>query len=153
MTPPPTTYLATYNSRLLPSYSASHCGLFALQVVAMSPSPFTISVPDAALDKLKQKLADAILPDELADAETWAYGAPLADVKRLANYWRDGYDWRKAEASLNQLPNFSTTVMVERFGLINIHFVHQRSPVEGAIPLLFAHGCRRPLNVSDIHCD
>lgn len=108
----------------------------------MPPSPFTISVPDAALDELKQKLAHASFPDELVDAEQWAYGVPLADVKRLANYWRDGFDWRKAEASLNELPNFTTTLMVERFGLINIHFVHQQSPVEGAIPLLFVHGCK-----------
>ncbi|TFY70301.1 hypothetical protein EVG20_g2705 [Dentipellis fragilis] len=102
-------------------------------------NPFTISIPDDALALLHQKLALTRFPDELDDAN-WEYGAPLADVKRLVAHWMDGYDWRKAEALLNTLPMFTCDIPVDGFGELNVHYVHQKSAVEGAIPLLFVHG-------------
>jgi hypothetical protein len=104
------------------------------------PQPYTISVPDAALDKLNRKLADADYPDELDAEDQWPYGAPLSDVERLAERWQKGFNWRKAEDELNELPNYTTKVPVENFGTIDVHFVWQKSGVEGAIPLLFCHG-------------
>jgi pimeloyl-ACP methyl ester carboxylesterase len=106
----------------------------------MSPeSRFQISVPDDALALLHRKLADARFPDEISDAG-WDYGVPLSDVKRLVNKWKDGYDWRAHERELNKLPMFTRDIEVEGFGVLNIHYVHQRSEVESAIPLLFVHG-------------
>ena len=105
-----------------------------------SETRFQISVPDDALALLRRKLADARFPDELSDAR-WDYGVPLSDVKRLVNKWRDGYDWRAHERELNKLPMFTRDIEVEGFGVLNIHYVHQRSPVKSAIPLLFVHGC------------
>lgn len=65
-----------------------------------------------------------------------------ADVKRLIEYWKSGFDWKKHEARLNaELPQFKTEVEVEEFGTVDMHFVHQESAVKGAIPLLFVHGC------------
>ncbi|KAJ7683466.1 Alpha/Beta hydrolase protein [Mycena rosella] len=106
----------------------------------MAEVPFTIAVSSEQLDTLKQKLDATRFPDELEDAD-WAYGAPLADLKRLVSRWRDGYDWRKHEALLNaELPQFTRDIVVEGFGTLNIHYVHKRSAVEDAIPLLFVHG-------------
>ena len=105
-----------------------------------SETRFQISVPDDALALLRRKLADARFPDELSDAG-WDYGVPLSDVKRLVNKWRDDYDWRAHERELNKLPMFTRDIEVEGFGVLNIHYVHQRSGVESAIPLLFVHGC------------
>lgn len=105
-----------------------------------SIQPFTIFVPQARLDKLTSKLENADFPDEL-DGAGWDYGAPLADVKRLTAYWKDGFDWRKEEAKLNKLPNFKTAISVDGFEILNIHYVHQKADVRGAIPLLFSHGC------------
>ncbi|KAA1473718.1 alpha/beta-hydrolase [Dentipellis sp. KUC8613] len=102
--------------------------------------PFTIAIPDDALALLQQKLALTRLPDEL-DAAGWAYGAPLADVRRLVARWRGGYDWRAHEAQLNkELPMFTRDVAVDGFGVLNVHYVHQRSEVAAAVPLLFVHG-------------
>ncbi|KAH9993043.1 Alpha/Beta hydrolase protein [Russula vinacea] len=95
-------------------------------------SRFQISVSDDALTLLHRKLADARFPDELSDVG-WAYGVPLSDVKRLVSKWKDGYDWRAHERELNKLP-------IGGFGVLNVHYVHQRSEVENAIPLLFVHG-------------
>ena len=106
-----------------------------------SPEPYTIHIPDTQLEKLKRKLEDAEYPDELDADDQWRYGAPLSDVKRLAEYWRTGFDWRKVEAGMNQLPNYRTKVDVKGFGDVEVHFVWQKSEIEGAIPLLFCHGC------------
>lgn len=102
--------------------------------------PYTISVPDEKLQRLAQKLDLATFPDELDDSG-WDYGAPLADIKRLTEYWKEKYDWRHHEVKINELPNFITTIQVDGFEPLDIHFVHQRSEVENAIPLFFSHGC------------
>ncbi|KAL8801825.1 MAG: hypothetical protein Q9223_006878, partial [Gallowayella weberi] len=104
-----------------------------------SITPFTISVPDSQLQRLSEKLQNTTFPDELDEAG-WDLGAPLADIKRLTKYWQEKYDWRKAEAAINQLPNYKIPIDIDRYGTLDIHFVHQKSPVEGAIPLLFCHG-------------
>jgi hypothetical protein len=112
-----------------------------------SPQPYKISVPQDKIDNLKQKLSAAEFPDEL-DAAEWDLGCPLADIKRLTEAW-EKWDWRQAEERLNRLPQFTTDVNVSGFGNVNVHFVHQRSAVTGAIPLLFVHGCR--LSTSSIN--
>jgi hypothetical protein len=107
----------------------------------MTETPFKIAVPDASIQLLQQKLALTVLPDELDDAG-WDYGAPLSDIRRLVARWRDGYDWRKHEAQINDaLPQFTRDIDVDSFGALNIHYVHQKSQVDDAIPLLFVHGC------------
>lgn len=106
----------------------------------IGPLPYTISVPEEKISKLKQKLAWTTWPDELNGAK-WDLGAPLKDVKRLAEYWQNGYDWRQQEAKLNELPQYTTKLEVLGKQL-NIHFIHSKSPVPGAIPLLFCHGCK-----------
>lgn len=105
------------------------------------PQPFTLAIPDADLDLLHKKLDLTRLPDELDDAG-WTYGAPLADVRRLVARWKDGYNWRTHEAEINEtLQQFTRDIQVEGFETLNVHYVHQRSKVDGAVPLLFVHGC------------
>ncbi|KAG6847537.1 hypothetical protein H0H93_007531 [Arthromyces matolae] len=103
-------------------------------------TPFTISIPDSQLTHLQQKLALTTFPDELEEAG-WHYGVPLADVKRLVGRWKEGFDWRKQEALLNaELPQFLYAVDVDNHGTLDVHFVHKKSTVKDAIPLLFVHG-------------
>ncbi|KAI9778331.1 MAG: hypothetical protein M1839_008118 [Geoglossum umbratile] len=104
-----------------------------------TPTPFTISIPDTALSALQQKLSCATFPDEL-DSAAWDYGAPLEDIERLTKYWKEGFDWRKQEALLNCMPQFITSIPIDGFETLDIHFVHQKSEVNAAIPLLFVHG-------------
>ncbi len=117
--------------------------------------PFKISVPDDdVLALLKRKLDDILLPDEVSTAE-WAYGAPLADIRRVASRWKDVYDWRTHERELNALPMFTGTIAVDGFGELN--YVHRRSAAKGAIPLLFVRllpflPCQRVLIVSRTWC-
>lgn len=108
--------------------------------MSSSPQPFKVSIPDTDLAQLRDHLALTRLPDELDEAG-WHYGAPLADVKRLVARWRDGYDWRVHEEEINKLPQFLYDIGVDGFGVLKVHYVHQRSEVVDAIPLLFVHGC------------
>jgi hypothetical protein len=103
--------------------------------------PFKIAIPDSEIDKLKHKLSLTQFPDELEDAG-WDYGSPLYDVRSLVHYWLLDFDWRKQEAMLNKLPQFTTKIQADGFNPLTIHFIHQKSEVKGAIPLLFVHGCK-----------
>jgi pimeloyl-ACP methyl ester carboxylesterase len=96
--------------------------------------PFRIEIPQAELDDLRDRLLRTRWPDELPGVG-WTRGVPLGYLKDLAGYWRDGYDWRKQEASLNELPQFTTTI-----DGANVHFLHVRSPEPGALPLILTHG-------------
>ncbi|KAJ2916125.1 hypothetical protein MD484_g4286, partial [Candolleomyces efflorescens] len=102
--------------------------------------PFNITVPDSELDLLQKKLELTRLPDELSESG-WDYGVPLPEIQRLLARWRHGYDWRQHEAALNnELPQFTRAIPVEGFGDVKMHYVHKKSSVEAAIPLLFVHG-------------
>ncbi|KAK1094377.1 hypothetical protein LTR48_000475 [Friedmanniomyces endolithicus] len=100
---------------------------------------YTINIPDDKIAALKQKLSQATFPDELEGTGN-EYGAPLAEVKRLTEYWKTSYDWKAAEAKLNALPNFRKSIKVDGFPALDIHYLHQPSDSPDAIPLLFCHG-------------
>jgi hypothetical protein len=107
----------------------------------MSETPFNIAVSDSKVALLKQKLSLTTFPDELEDSG-WEYGVPLANVRRLTEKWQNSFDWRTHEAQLNsELPQFTRDIPVSGYGALNIHYVHKKSAVAGAIPLLFVHGC------------
>ncbi|KAJ3475635.1 hypothetical protein NLI96_g11707 [Meripilus lineatus] len=105
----------------------------------MSETPYKVNIPNDELESLRRRLELTRFPDELDEAG-WQYGVPLADAKRLVERWKSGFDWRAREAEINKLPQFTRDIEVEGFGILNIHYVHQKSKVDGAVPLLFIHG-------------
>lgn len=109
----------------------------------MSVGSYEVSVPESRLEDLHTRLSTTAFPGEL-DESHWDLGVPLADITRLAAYWRDKFDWRQAEAKINQMPHFQAIVKAKGFEPLKIHFIHQKSDVAGAIPLLFCHGCTGP---------
>ena len=96
--------------------------------------PFRIEIPQADIEYLHSRLANARWPGELPGVG-WDRGIPLGYLKELAEYWRTQYDWRAQEALLNQYPQFTTEIDGQR-----IHFLHVRSDHPGARPLLITHG-------------
>ena len=98
------------------------------------PEPFTLSIPEAAIDDLRQRLARTRLPDQ-APGEPWAYGTDVDYLSRLLDYWRQGFDWRREEARLNALPQFKVTL----HGL-DLHYLHVEGRGPRPLPLLLAHG-------------
>ena len=105
---------------------------------------FTVSVPQSEIESLRMKLSLAAFPPAAPTSnDEWDYGVPLEDVKRLVARWKEGYDWRAAEASLNaELPQYTRSLEVDDFGTFTAHYVHKKSERANAIPLLFIHGCK-----------
>jgi epoxide hydrolase len=99
-----------------------------------TPRPFTVQVPDAAVEDLRDRLRRTRWPDR-ETVDDWSQGVPLGYLQELCTYWADDYDWRAAEQRLNSYPQF----MLELFDL-DIHFLHVRSPVPDALPLVITHG-------------
>jgi epoxide hydrolase len=97
-------------------------------------TPFRIEVPEADLDDLRRRLQQTRWPEAEVVGD-WSQGIPLAYTRSLCEYWRDGYDWRACEAGLNKFPQFRTEI-----DGLDIHFLHVRSPQEGAQPLVLTHG-------------
>ncbi|GAA2598812.1 epoxide hydrolase [Winogradskya consettensis] len=97
-------------------------------------TPFTLHVPETDLDDLRQRLLHTRWPGRETVADT-AQGPQLAKIQQLVNHWATGYDWRATEKLLNDWGQFTTTI-----DGLEIHFVHIRSAVPGARPLLLTHG-------------
>jgi pimeloyl-ACP methyl ester carboxylesterase len=97
-------------------------------------TPFRIDIPQAAIDDLRDRLARTRWPAQVPGTG-WERGVPVDFLRELAEHWRTTYDWRKAEARLNELPQFTTTIDGQ-----TIHFVHVRSPEPDAMALVLTHG-------------
>lgn len=97
-------------------------------------TPFNVNIPQSQLDDLAQRLANTRWPEE-ETCDDWSQGIPLDYTRSLAQYWANDYDWRRFETKLNSWPGFMTTI-----DGIDIHFIHQRSPHEDALPLIISHG-------------
>jgi pimeloyl-ACP methyl ester carboxylesterase len=96
--------------------------------------PFHVEISEEALEDLHRRIKATRLPSrELV--EDRSQGVQLATIQELATYWATEYDWRKAEARLNALPQ----VITEIDG-VDIHFIHVKSPHENALPLIMTHG-------------
>lgn len=96
--------------------------------------PFKVDIPQSDLDDLNRRIAATRWPDEMPGAG-WSRGVPVGYLKELAEYWRTSYDWRSAEARLNQFPQFVTEI-----DGASVHFMHVRSPEPNALPLIITHG-------------
>src|SRR5205814_7592210 len=96
--------------------------------------PFNVDIPEEELAEMRRRIAATRWPTkELVDDRS--QGVQLTTLKELARYWETDYDWRKAEAKLNALAQFTTEI-----DGVEIHFTHVRSEHEGALPLIMTHG-------------
>ncbi|HRI94289.1 MAG TPA: epoxide hydrolase [Nocardioides sp.] len=95
---------------------------------------FRIAVDETALEDLRLRLSRTRFPDQLPEGG-WGYGFDAEYLRELCRYWRDEFDWRSVERTLNSFDHALTVVDDER-----IQFIHQRSARQDAIPLLMLHG-------------
>jgi pimeloyl-ACP methyl ester carboxylesterase len=116
------------------SQKENHLNSLVSTTTDVQVRPFTINVPEEALDDLQQRILATRWPGgELV--EDRSQGVQLATLRELARYWATDYDWRKVEAKLNALPQFTTEI-----DGVEIHFIHVRSKHENALPLIMTHG-------------
>ena len=96
--------------------------------------PFSVHVPDEALADLRRRVSSMRWPEKEIVTDH-SQGVPLATLQKLARYWETQYDWRKVEATLNALPQFTTEI-----DGVDIHFIHVRSKHSNALPIIVTHG-------------
>jgi Epoxide hydrolase N terminus len=121
------------------SLAALSLGLFVSSAHAGAPEdpsirPFTFQAPQADLDELRRRINATRWPGRETVGDL-SQGVQLAKLQELVRYWGSEYDWRKAEAKLNALPQFVTTI-----DGVDIHFIHVRSNHRNALPLIMTHG-------------
>jgi pimeloyl-ACP methyl ester carboxylesterase len=96
--------------------------------------PFTVNIPQEDITDLRRRIAATRWPDR-ETVNDQSQGIQLAKIKPLVEFWGTGYDWRKAEAKLNSLPQFMTEI-----DDLDIHFIQVRSKQPHALPLIMTHG-------------
>lgn len=96
--------------------------------------PFRATIPEEEVVELRRRIAATRWPTKEL-VEDRSQGVQLATLRELARYWTTEYDWRKCEARLNALPQFTTEI-----DGVEIHFIHVRSRHENALPLIMTHG-------------
>jgi pimeloyl-ACP methyl ester carboxylesterase len=96
--------------------------------------PFHVNVADKDLTDLRNRIAATRWPDKETVSDR-SQGAQLAQLQELVSYWGTDYDWRKAEAQLNNLAQYVTTL-----DGVEIHFIWVRSPHPNALPMIMTHG-------------
>ncbi len=134
------TVLATTAAAGVVSLTAAACGGAFATAHADVPTgdtairPFHADVPEEALADLRRRIAATRWPDR-ETVNDRSQGVQLAKFQELVRYWGTDYDWRKAEASLNALPQFVTAI-----DGVDIHFIQVRSRHPNALPLIMTHG-------------
>ena len=96
--------------------------------------PFRFEAREDDLVDLRRRLQATRWPDK-ETVKDESQGAQLAKLQALVAYWGTDYDWRKVEARLNALPQFTTNI-----DGLDIHFIHVKSRHKSALPLLITHG-------------
>jgi Epoxide hydrolase N terminus len=96
--------------------------------------PFRVEFKEEQIDDLRRRIAATRWPGKEL-VQDRSQGVQLATAQALARYWAIDYDWRKAEARLNALPQFKTEI-----DGVDIHFIHVKSKHEDALPLIMTHG-------------
>jgi microsomal epoxide hydrolase len=102
-------------------------------------APFRIDIPQADIDDLHERLRNARW-----SAAEQKNGISSDRVRQLAELWHTGFDWRKAEAALNQHEQLTTVIDGQM-----VHAVHSRSADPNAVPLLMLHGW--PSSIAEFH--
>jgi pimeloyl-ACP methyl ester carboxylesterase len=95
---------------------------------------FHVVIPEEQIDDLRRRIAATRWPSKELVPDR-SQGVQLEALQALARYWETDYDWRKAEAELNALPQFTTEI-----DGVDIHFIHVKSAHENALPLIMTHG-------------
>jgi pimeloyl-ACP methyl ester carboxylesterase len=95
---------------------------------------FHVEISEEKLAELRRRIAATRLPSRELVTDR-SQGVQLATIQELARFWETDYDWRKAEAKLNALPQFTTEI-----DGVDFHFIHVKSAHENALPLIMTHG-------------
>lgn len=99
----------------------------------LGAEPFSVAVPDSALEDLRARLRNTRWPDQVSDP--WDYGTDLGYLRSLLRSWADEFDWRAQERRINGFSQFRANL-----DGLRVHFIHERGRGPSPTPLLLLHG-------------
>lgn len=99
----------------------------------MPPEEFRIDVADRELDELHRRLECTRWPRQVGAG--WSEGTEPQYLRSLLETWRDDFDWRTQEASLNRLGQVHVPL-----GDVTVHALHRRGRGPAPLPLVMSHG-------------
>jgi pimeloyl-ACP methyl ester carboxylesterase len=117
-----------------PRLSRTEIVMSSAAETAIDIRPFHVEIPEEELAELRRRIEATRWPSKELVVDR-SQGVQLATLQALARYWTTEYDWRKVEAKLNALPQFTTEI-----DGVGIHFIQVKSRHENALPLIMTHG-------------
>lgn len=107
------------------------------------PRPYIVALNESLIEEARLK-ASTFRNSVDGNTPAWLDGPPASDIEALAQYWVDEYDWSTTQVEINaNFSHFYTTVPPPSENYtepVDLHFIHQRSSRDDAIPILFLHG-------------
>jgi len=100
----------------------------------MTIRPFEIRFDRQAVNDLRERVRRTTWAPERVDTG-WEFGVPGKELRRLAIYWADGFDFSAHERAINRQPHFRTEI-----DGVDIHFIHRRGSGPNPLPLVLTHG-------------
>ena len=98
----------------------------------LEPAPIQIS--DDILTDLRARLGQTRWPVDAGNDDGF-YGVRRGDLSELVHYWATEYDWRSAEARINQYEHYQ----VEIDG-VPVHFMRRPGIGPNPTPIILSHG-------------
>lgn len=111
---------------------------------SLKPSPFKAQASDDQLQALQQlvklsPIGPETYENQTADPKSYtSFGIKRNWLVQAKEKWQS-HDWRRAEARINQFPNYKVEIEDEGFKF-DIHFAALFSKKKDAVPLLLLHG-------------
>lgn len=100
----------------------------------MTPERITIDIPQSVLDDLRYRIEHMRWPQDLEN-EDWRYGFNSDYLRSLAASWLNDYDWRQAEAAMNQYAHYRVEI-----DNVPVHFMRVPGKGPNPTPLIMSHG-------------
>jgi pimeloyl-ACP methyl ester carboxylesterase len=100
---------------------------------AFEAVPFTVAIADDVLDDLKQRIAQARIPQGVDEAG-WTEGMDGDALRTVLTHWRD-FDWPTAQATINRVPAYRAEI-----DGYDIHFIHVPGKGTSRVPLILTNG-------------
>ena len=99
-----------------------------------SPRLFVPELTSEQLDALQRRLQNINWPHTVG-TDDWMYGVPAAWLKNMADYWRDEWQWSRAQSAMQAWPHYQ----IEIDG-IPIHYLYAEASRPDAPALILTHG-------------
>ncbi|KDE08491.1 hypothetical protein MVLG_01271 [Microbotryum lychnidis-dioicae p1A1 Lamole] len=106
----------------------------------LAPTPFKISFSDQELSDLAHLVRLGRVPALTWEQTDRDYGVKREWFVQAKRRWEDGFDWRKREAKINEIPQYKVDIEDDQGTVHAVHFAALFSTNPNAEPIALFHG-------------